>query len=381
VPCHVTTPGRLDHPHPASLRIEWLRSPAEIEPIVTQWTALEAAVRNRTVLSTCDFLTTWYRHYTGAYGGAPLIGLAWHGTRLVGVAPLTSRRGRVGRVPMTRIEFAPNDSPVGEFLVEDGHPETVTAFLDSLVQVATFDVICLNGFDPASDQLPVLENAARKHRLAMELTDLAFAIADVRNGYHAYRSALSGHFRRNLNQKVRRMATVGRVVVDGVRLSEGIDAMEESIARMIAITEASHKLKGQRLADNHRGYLSELVRRFGPRGMLSLSILSVDGRDAAFLLGLVERSRFYDINLAYDESFAAFSPGMLLMQKTLEDLAASGIHTVVSHGAHDYKKHWATEFVPQKRVFLFTRGARAAAARLIRFSLAPVWRRLGRPER
>jgi CelD/BcsL family acetyltransferase involved in cellulose biosynthesis len=360
--------------------IEWLRSPAQIESILTRWTALEAVVRNRTVLSTGDFLATWYRHYAGAYGGAPLIGLAWRGTRLVGVAPLTIRRGSIGRVPVLRIDFAPNDSPAGEFLVEDGHPETVAAFMDALVQTVKFDVICLNGFDPASDQLLVLENAAQKHRLAMEVTDHAFAMADVRGGYQEYRAGLSGHYRRNLNQKARRMADIGRVVVEGVRLSEGIEVMEESLARMIAITEASYKLSGQRLADNHRGYLSDLVRRFGPRKMLSLSILSVSGRDAAFLLGLVERDCFYDINLAYAESFASLSPGALLMQKTLEGLAAAGVNRVVSHGAHDYKKHWATAFVAQKRVFLFAPGIRAASARFIRFSCAPVWHRLGQLE-
>jgi hypothetical protein len=61
---------------------------------------------------------------------------------------------------------------------------------------------------------------------------------------------------------------------------------------MIAVTEASHKLLGRRLADDHRAYLSELVARFGPRGMLSLSILSIDGLDAAYLFGLVERGCF-----------------------------------------------------------------------------------------
>jgi CelD/BcsL family acetyltransferase involved in cellulose biosynthesis len=110
--------------------------------------------------------------------------------------------------------------------------------------------------------------------------------------------------------------------------------------------------------------------------MLSLPILAIGGRDAAFILGVVERGCFYDITLAYAEPFEKLSPGSFLMQKTLENLAAVGVHTVVSHGAHDYKKHWATEFVPQKRVFVFARGVRAAATRFIRFSLEPVWARV-----
>jgi CelD/BcsL family acetyltransferase involved in cellulose biosynthesis len=140
---------------------------------------------------------------------------------------------------------------------------------------------------------------------------------------------------------------------------------------MIAVTEASYKLQGRRLADAHRAYLSGLVARFGSRGMLSLTVLSIGGEDAAYLFGLVERGCFYDINLAYAERFAKLSPGGYLMQKTTELLAGAGVHTVISHGAHDYKKHWATRFVSQKRTYVFARSVRAAAARLIRFSIAP----------
>jgi CelD/BcsL family acetyltransferase involved in cellulose biosynthesis len=146
---------------------------------------------------------------------------------------------------------------------------------------------------------------------------------------------------------------------------------------MIAITEKSYKLRGQRLPDIHRNYLYELGRRFGPCGMLSLTILSIGGEDAAYFFGLVERGCFYDINLAYAEEFEKLSPGAHLTQKSLELLAAAGVHTVVSHGAHEYKKHWATKFVPQKRLFLFAPSARATATRFMRFSLGPAISRIG----
>ena len=360
------------------LRVQWITQPGQIESLEGPWTALEAAVRHRTVLATFDFLATWYRSYAGEYGGQPLVGLAWRGSRLVGAAPLTIRRGSLGRLPVTRIEFAPNDSPAGEFLVEEDDPDTLAALLDSLVQTWKFDVLCLDGFEPATDRLSALHDAARRHRLTMELTDHAYAVADVRQGYAKYRSALSGHFRRNLNQKARKIAEAGGGVVDGVVLSDGLETAERCLARMIAVTEASYKLMGRRLPDQHRAYLAELVRRFGRRGMLSLTVLSIGGEDAAYLFGLVEHGCFYDINLAYAERFAKLSPGAILMQSTLERLAAAGVHTVVSHGAHDYKKHWASAFMPQKRAFLFAPTVAGAMARFSRFSLGPFWERLSR---
>ncbi|HYR86864.1 MAG TPA: GNAT family N-acetyltransferase [Terriglobia bacterium] len=363
-------------PAEAPLTIEWLTSPGQMESISDEWRELEQAVQNRTALSTFDFLATWYRHYAGDYGGALRIGLARRGSRLVGVAPLTLRRGSIARVPVTRVDFAPNDSPVGAFLVEDDHPEIVTALLQSLVQTEKVDVVCLNGFDPGSAHLTMLQEAAPTLGLTVALEDEASAVADLRGGYQAYRATLSGHFRRNLNARARKIAAAGRTSIEGVVLSDGVETTEKSIARMIAITEASYKLQGRRLGDNHRDYLYELGKRFGPRGMLSLTFLTIDGEDAAYLFGLVERGCFYDINLSYDERFEKLSPGTFLTQKTMEMLEAKGIHTVVSHGAHEYKKFWATEFVPEKRVFLFASSVKGTAARLVRFSLAPLWRRL-----
>lgn len=357
------------------MRIEWVREAAALEPLAADWRSLEGAVRHRTHVSTFDFLAPWYRHYAGVYGGSPLVGLAWQGSELAGVAPLTIRRGRLGRIPVTRVDLAPNDSIAGEFLASDDRPEIVAALLDSLVQQARFDVICLNGFDPGSAQLLAVHEAALRHRLAVHVEDHAYAVVDLTGGYPAYRAALTGKYRGSLSLKGRKIAAA-EAAVEGVQPGDGGDRIEESIARMIAITEASYKLQGQRLADRHRDFLGEIVRRFGARQMLSLPILTIGGRDAAFILGVVERGCFYDITLAYDESFAKVSPGAYLMQATLQRLAATGIYALLSHGAHEYKRHWATAFVPQTRVFLFPRRPRATAARVMRFGAQPLWGRL-----
>jgi CelD/BcsL family acetyltransferase involved in cellulose biosynthesis len=243
------------------------------------------------------------------------------------------------------------------------------------VDTVRFDIACLDGLAPESTHLAALHAAAAHHRLPIELDDHAFAIVDLRDGYQQYVSTLSGHYRRNLNQKARKIAAAG-VTVDGVLGTADADSVERAIERMITITEASYKLAGQRLADHHRHFLGDVIRRLAARGKLALPLLSIGGRDAAFILGVLERGCFYDITLAYDEQFAKVSPGAYLMQRTLESFAAAGVHTAVSHGAHDYKKHWSSAFVPQKRAFLFAPTLRARATRMIRFSLRPVWARL-----
>lgn len=351
------------------------------------WRSLEQRVADRTVLSTFDYNITWFRwygahagHASPAVQGAPLVGIARRGSEIVGIAPLVARRRRIGRVPVTSIEFVPHEAYAGEFLIEGGHAEIIGAFIESLHASVSHDVICLNGLEPESERYAAVADLARRQRLAIERTIHPNAVVDLSRGYDEYFAQRTAHFRHSVRRHSRLIDKTGARDLRGVLLTRGIGEIDDAVERMIAITEASHKLNGHRLAEWHRGFLTEIARRFGPRGMLCLPVLTIGGRNAAFVYGLVERQTFYDITLSYDESFAHLRPGTHLIQETLRELAASGVHTAVSHGAHEYKRHWASAFVPSTRLFLFTRTARATVTRLLRFRLATLWRRLGAAE-
>jgi hypothetical protein len=49
---------------------------------------------------------------------------------------------------------------------------------------------------------------------------------------------------------------------------------------------------------------------------------------------------------------------------------------VVSHGAYEYKRNWATRFVPVKTVYLANTGVRARLGHFSHFMLAPPIHRL-----
>ena len=361
----------------SAIKVQWITRVADIDALAGEWTTLESAVQDRTVFSTFDLLANWYRHYAGSYGGEPLIGIARREGAFVGVAPLVIVNGRLAGIPVTRVQFAMHESYSGEFLVEDDHPETIGAFIDSLAAEVKFDLIYLNGIKPGSSRFQTAEQSPKRHRLSIEAINHPNAIVDLKNGYEGYCNAMTRNFRRTVKRQTHRVTAAGTPIVEGVRLQSGIDGLESCIERMFSIMEASYKLNGQRIADFHRSYLADLARQFAARGMLHLSILSIGGRDAAVVMGIVERGCYYDVTLSYVEEFAELSPGAYLMQEVLRDLAASGVHTLMSHGAHDYKQRWATAFVPGTRVFLFSRSRSSLMSRFIRFRMAPVWRKLG----
>jgi CelD/BcsL family acetyltransferase involved in cellulose biosynthesis len=364
----------------STVTVEWITRVADFKTLAFEWKALEASVKDRSVFSTFDLLDAWYSNYAGDYGGEPLIGVARREGRLVGVAPLMKRRGCLGKIPLTRAQFATHDAYSGEFLVEDDRPETICSFVDSLAGTREFDLICFNGIEPGSPRFSALEDAATSLGWTIETNNHPNATVDLSDGYDGYCQRMSRNFRRTLKRQAERVTEVGTPVVEGVQLTSGVERLESCIDRLFAVTEASYKLKGQRLADHHRGCLGDLARTFGPRGMLHLSVLSIGGRDAAVVMGLVERGCYYDVTLAYAEEFASLSPGAYLMQQVLSDLASRGIHTLVSHGAHEYKRRWSTSFVPSTRVFLFSRSSCSRLSRFIRFGMASVWQKFGSPD-
>jgi CelD/BcsL family acetyltransferase involved in cellulose biosynthesis len=360
-----------------TLAVRWTRDWAEIVALEAAWRELYEAASARTPLAGPDYLLPWYEHY-GGHAGVPLVGSAWRDGALVGLAPLVLRRARVGAVPVRCVQFAAASAEAGEFLLADGRPEVAGAFLDTLESAARFDVARFNLLDPASAEYEALRLAARRGGLAIETVPTSYATVDLSAGYEAYLGRLSAKFRGNLKRRRKAIAAAGPLALEGVHFETGGAAIDHGVERMFAVADASWKaLRGGPMAPRHRAFYRDLARRFGARGQLDLAILAVAGRDRAYMLGVAERGVYFDVTLSFDEEARPLAPGVVLTQEVLRRLAGRGIHTFVSHGVHDYKRYFATALTARRRAIVFARGPRSALSRALRFSLAPLWQRLG----
>jgi CelD/BcsL family acetyltransferase involved in cellulose biosynthesis len=359
--------------------VRWATEVDAIAALEGPWRELQDAASERTPLAGPDYLLPWYRHY-GGRAGVPLLGSAWQGSALVGVAALVLRKARVGGVPVRCVQFAAAGAEAGEFLLADGQGQVAGAFLESLADAVRFDVARFNLLDPASAEFEALGRAAARAGLPLETVPTAYATVDLRGGYEAYQRRLTGKFRANLRRRRKAMEAAGAIGLEGVHFESDPDAVEKSVERMFAISDASWKARrGGPMAPHHRGFYRDLARRFGAKGQLDLAILTIGGRDRAYMLGVAERGVYFDVTLSFDDAVRPLAPGVCLTQEVLRRLAARGISNLVSHGVHDYKRHFATALAPRRRAVVFGRGPRAALSRALRFSLGPLWHRL-RPE-
>jgi Acetyltransferase (GNAT) domain len=354
-----------------SVRIEWLARLPDIEALEGPWRALESATVRRTVASSFDYLVPWYRHYSAQQGDV-VFGAAWEGRELAGVAPLLLRKERLGRVPMRQVDFAASDYEAGEFLVADDRLDVIGAFLRSLAAHVSFDVLVLKNMAPGSPHTRAVEEAAPGTGFAVEQTGSAYAVVDLEGGYDAYVRATEGRLGKYLKKRAKKFSSLGIPTLDGAHFSPDIDRMVASVERTFDVNDASWKARGRGpLGQDHREFCRELCARFARRGMADVSILTIGGADMAYMIGVAERGVYYDVSVSYSERFQAYRPGFRLMEYLFRALPSLGIRTVVSHGAHAYKRTWATGFTPIATLFLFRPGVRAGLGRFLKFRVKP----------
>ena len=346
-----------------------------VERLGGAWRELEASLPDRTVFGSFDYARAWYRWY-GAERGAPLVAAVWSGGSLVALAPYALWSASLGKVPVRRADLVGHTCEAGEILVPPDSPELVELLLDAVCRNGDADVVCMSGFVPDSPKLAAVLDAARRRGWSAECVPYRYATVDLRGGYEAYRDSMSHNFRRNVKRLEHRVASVGSHLD---RISGPVEPgqVEEYVRRMVSVADRSWKARQDGpMAPQHRGFYRELALQFSGRGMLDLAILKIGGVDAAFLLALVEGGTYYDATISFDDEFKEYSPGTHLMYRLLRVLPESGVHTVVSHGAHYYKTRWASAFVPLVRVFLFSPGPMGRLSRLTRFSAPRAWSRL-----
>ena len=113
--------------------------------------------------------------------------------------------------------------------------------------------------------------------------------------------------------------------------------------------------------------MSELILRlakaFARERLLVLAYLKIGGRDAACRMILQQQSGWFEIKIGFDEEFARFSPGLLLMHETLREACRTGIGSYAFLGLlEDWQDHWPHEATEDFRVATYPLRASGALA-------------------
>jgi CelD/BcsL family acetyltransferase involved in cellulose biosynthesis len=117
-----------------------------------------------------------------------------------------------------------------------------------------------------------------------------------------------------------------------------------------------------------REFYTSVARAAAESGYLSLYFLEFNGIPVAGHFGLRHNGCYYLPKVAYDEDYARFSPGQLLVRAIIEDLAKDGPAVIDFLGLMaPWKADWTQEVLPHSSCFIFRKGLRGRMLHFGRF--------------
>ncbi|MDP4301095.1 GNAT family N-acetyltransferase [Leptothrix discophora] len=151
------------------------------------------------------------------------------------------------------------------------------------------------------------------------------------------------------------------------------------LAQAVEIEARSWKTDdGHALCQNEveRSFLLDQLTRCAQDGSLRIAFGHLGDRAVAMQLAQVDAGSYWLFKIGYDAGSGAIAPGQLLMQDTLAEAVAEGLHTYELMGtAADWTRVWTRQELASWRAEVLPLGGQA----LLRLGLA-AWRRL-RPAR
>ncbi len=308
--------------------------------------------------------------------------------RAVGMAPLLEER----RAGVVHLAAPANDhSARVEWALGADARGAVGAVWAHLRDRVRWDVLVLRDLPRAGPTSAFLEEAARRDRHPCGRWE-SLRSPYLALGAGAREEGTSSKFAANLRRRMRRLQEGGAVSVrrlgPGGADLEDVDALEAFLGRFLALEAAGWKgRRGTAIAQDPRtlAFYRGLARAAAREGWLALRALEVEGRPVAMHLGLVHRGVYSLPKPAYDEVFAACSPGQLLLREVRAECEALGLAELDLLGPDmPWKRDWQPELRPHDWLYVYRPGLAGLALHALKHRLKPAarealswWRRAG----
>jgi CelD/BcsL family acetyltransferase involved in cellulose biosynthesis len=212
---------------------------------------------------------------------------------------------------------------------------------------------------------------------------------DIDHDWERFRQGWSRNFRRQLARRARRLAERGEVRF-GLESEFELQTVESRLRRGFEVEDRNWKGRegGSVLRRGLLPFYLRQAQQLACWGHLRLAFLELDSRPIAFAYGIAAKGVFHLAKIGYDEQYAKYSPGNLLLERLYERLWSDHrLRAVDALGEiTDDQWRWRPTCYPVGRLVVARQGVLARAAVFAHQHawphLRPWWQRVqGRTER
>lgn len=276
----------------------------------------------------------------GQFSETPFLFAHYTDGTLTGLAPLARNRQYYGHPIPHRSVWLHTNAFYGAPLVAQGHEHAFWhAMLDHLDRnagtalFAHVPLLDVEGpLNQALDDVVQASGRANSTVINRERAMLASSLAPQ----DYLENALSKKHRKELRRQRRRLEELGEVTLEQRNDDFGL---EEWIAEFLALEAAGWKGDaGSALASNNsaKQFFSQTLEGAARAGKLERIAMRLDGKPVAMLSSFVTLPGAYSFKTAFDERFAAHSPGLQLQIENLSLLERSEIQWTDSCAAEGH---------------------------------------------
>lgn len=182
-------------------------------------------------------------------------------------------------------------------------------------------------------------------------------------------SSLEPKTQKEFRRKIRRLSSLGSLSL--IRIKGG-DQIKHHLDRFFRFFARSWK--GE---ESHPEFYYRLCKDFEDLGKLYFYALTLDGQSIAYLITLLGRDIIYGIKTTFNPSYYAFSPGIVLFYKSIEDMFnIPGIREFdIGRGDEQFKREWTSLSHRHVRLFIYPNSCFWHVLSRVRYDFLPLLRK------
>lgn len=295
---------------------ETLSHVEELDSLAMEWDELVRAMKKPTPFLLHGWVKAWLRHFSGDAETA--IHIARRDSRLVAALPLVVRRRKGLRIA----SFVGDNHPFVDVLLASGE-ELETA--GALATYATQHHDCASLFIISADST-LAQACSRRLRLVPRVS--APSIDFGPDFEQVYRTKYSSRKRRTHAHRRAELAKLGKLELEPARTPDELSKALDHAVRLHAMRWKDRldtsEFASRASIDFHR----DVTRSLAADGVPRILTMRLDDQPIAFIYYFILSGRMFCYRMAFDPTYARYSPGLLNLLSAIELSTEEGVKTV-----------------------------------------------------
>lgn len=344
----------------------------EFSKLRQEWNHLLHNSEANTIFLTWEWLYTWWETF-GKEGKLFIITLRSEQGELVGIAPLFIRKCSYYNFPVKEISFigAGHSDRQDLIVLRKSHEALETIILEIYANKTMWDVVRL---DQIPSESPFVAASSGVHfRSETENSSLCPYIM-ISDSWDPYFNSLSKNFRRDIKRTTNRICKFGKWEFKVERRPKDIEKMIATMENIEATGRKADTEKAFFLSKVNKNFLTRFCKICLENQSLDYSIITINDKPIAYLLGFLYNNKYYAYNNAFSEDFRRASPGKLLLNEKVRwcfDNIESVKEFDFLRGEAYIKSLWTSKSRQHVRIVFFNNSLYSRFIRYMVFSIRP----------